>query len=215
MPSGTSGPAKRLGKSPAATIRLGGVTRGGSHIPFTFAAVPSCRPSPALGEDCDSSSREPEAAVGGRGLRRGSDRLGRGDSGEGLAAGRRPGVVNHVRTFGAADIAPQVASVEPEARRLMDAWWRDLGATADDAEFARWIAGAFPAPPSQTERTRDAHDLESLASARPSQGVADAKWLDDHGNDDVWTSLASGLPASSTGQLDELLGPVVTDRTRQ
>lgn len=86
-----------------------------------------------------------------------------------------------------ADIARQVASVEPEARRLMDAWWRDHGATADDAGFARWIAGAFPAPPSQTERTREAHGLESLASARTSQGVADAKWLDDHGNDDVWT----------------------------
>lgn len=104
-----------------------------------------------------------------------------------------------------AGVARQVASADPAAQRLMVGWWKAHGATADDSAFAQWVTRVFPSPPGTVERLREAQALAPLAATRTSQGLIDAQWLDDHGHDDVWKTLAQGLPSRGQSDLDDLL----------
>lgn len=116
-----------------------------------------------------------------------------------------PGTATMFPPTQTAPVARQVASVEPQAERLMAGWWKGHGTRPDDARFASWLAVVLPRPPASGERLREAGGLEGLAALRTSQGVVDAKWLDEHGKADVWKSLATNLPSNEQADLGDLL----------
>lgn len=102
-------------------------------------------------------------------------------------------------------VARQVASVEPQSRRLMARRWQRQGTEPDDTGFAQWLAHTLPAPPPKSERLQEARRLEPMAATRTGQGIANATWLDDHGHADVWTSLAADLHTNTQTELRDLL----------
>lgn len=96
-----------------------------------------------------------------------------------------PGTATMFPPTQTAPVARQVASVEPQAERLVAVPFhhpRD----PPGRRRVRQLVGRCPSPaPASAERLREARGLEDLAALRTSQGVVNAKWLDDHGKSDV------------------------------
>ncbi|MGI9085319.1 MAG: hypothetical protein ACR2FE_08485 [Aeromicrobium sp.] len=77
------------------------------------------------------------------------------------------------------------------ANALIDRWFAENGAEKADNGFVSWAAAQLPAEPSTIQRQTEQATVKQLTASRDAAGNRAARWLNDHGCEDVWMSFTA------------------------
>ncbi|MGH3456671.1 hypothetical protein [Aeromicrobium sp.] len=84
-----------------------------------------------------------------------------------------------------------IGDQKAQANTLIKRWFAANGTGKADDGFVSWAAAQLPAEPSTVQRQTEQATVKQLTSSRDAAGNRAARWLNDHGCQDVWMSFTS------------------------
>jgi hypothetical protein len=84
-----------------------------------------------------------------------------------------------------------VRDQEAPAKALIKRWWAENGTGTADEGFVSWAAAQLPPEPNTIQRQGEQTTVKQLRSSRDPAGDKAADWLNEHGCENVWTSLTA------------------------